>query len=734
MKRIISFILKAAILIQALTFGACAPEIAEEAAEGLVIKSFMPVAVMPGCEMSITGNGFEDVVSVVFPDGIEVTDFKIVTDNLINVIVPSGIVQEGGKLIVVTPDGKAESHVSMRPARPVVKSLDPGDEIKPGKTLTIKGEDMEYVTEVIFPGKEEGETVSVQSMDFLRKSPDNVKVIVPDGIFNGIAALSVKIADGRSLTTPEITLTSGPSADDNYIFCTIKSAAVDRYITRNPSATTPIIQDRTGGKDQEFVFIPVDGEYGTYYLKNVGSEEYLSIGSEYEWRMGWYADPSEAPKPENAKFQVFPLEGTDGYYRIHVLGSIDLGLDSTGDWSEVYSNKSDKSNPYYQWVINKTSGPDFADPNAAPPVEEGPKVLWEGAQEPDPDDSGWVNLYLTSEELTGLSVGSILRMYFTPTEGQWQQLDYRDGNDGAVAGYECAGMDGFPTFADGYIDLEVTQELFDRISVTGISFRGFWFTITKIELIGGGQTPPTPPVESSNILFEGAQEPDPNDNGWVNLHIGADKLGNLAVGHILRMHFTPTEGQWQQLDYRDGNDGAIAGYEWAGMDGFPTFADGYIDLEVTQDIYDRISATGISFRGFWFTITKVEIIGEIVTPPATGDENFIWEGSKHLSWDGMGDLSWGGYDWTTVTAGTILTAYYELDSDQTYWQIVFAKADGWKPLPSSEAIVEGGVIGLEAGSDKYEFTLTEDDVNDLINGQGLVINGTNFTLTGLSLK
>ncbi len=609
MKRIISFILKAAILIQALTFGACAPEIAEEAAEGLVIKSFMPVAVMPGCEMSITGNGFEDVVSVVFPDGIEVTDFKIVTDNLINVTVPSGIVQEGGKLIVVTPDGKAESHVSMRPARPVVKSLDPGDEIKPGKTLTIKGEDMEYVTEVIFPGKEEGETVSVQSMDFLRKSPDNVKVIVPDGIFNGIAALSVKIADGRSLTTPEITMTSGPSADDNYIFCTIKSAAVDRYITRNPSATTPIIQDRTGGKDQEFVFIPVDGEYGTYYLKNVGSEEYLSIGSENEWRMGWYADPSEAPKPENAKFQVFPLEGTDGYYRIHVLGSIDLGLDSTGDWSEVYSNKSDKSNPYYQWVINKTSGPDFADPNAAPPVEEGPKVLWEGAQEPNPDDSGWVSLYLTSEELTGLSVGSILRMYFTPTEGQWQQLDYRDGNDGAVAGYE-----------------------------------------------------------------------------------------------------------------------------WAGMDGFPTFADGYIDLEVTQDIYDRISATGISFRGFWFTITKVEIIGEIVTPPATGDENFIWEGSKHLSWDGMGDLSWGGYDWTTVTAGTILTAYYELDSDQTYWQIVFAKADGWKPLPSSESIVEGGVIGLEAGSDKYEFTLTEDDVNDLINGQGLVINGTNFTLTGLSLK
>lgn len=612
MKRIISFILKAVILIQVLSLGACVPEIAEEAAEGFVIKSFMPTSVMAGCEMVITGNGFKDVVSVVFPDGIEVTDFDIVTDNQIKVIVPSGIIPEGGKLRLVSKDKSIESKVSMRLARPVVKSLDPGDEIKPGKTLTIKGEDLEFVTEVIFPGKEDGKTVSILSMDFLRKSPDNVKVTVPDGIFNGKASLRVIVADGSTLTTPEINMTSGPSVEDNYIFCSIQSVAAGRYLTRNPSATTPIIQDKTGGKDQEFIFIPVDGEYGTYYLKNVGSEEYLSIGSEYEWRMGWYADPSEAPKPENAKFQVFPIAGTDGYYRIHVLGSIDLGLDSTDDWSEVYSNKSDSSNPYYQWIINKTSGPDFADPNDTPPVEEGPKVLWEGAQEPNPDDNGWVSLYLEAGLLTDLKVGDILRMHFTPTEGQWQQLDYRDGNDGAIAGYEWAGMDGFETFADGYIDLEVTQEIYDRISATGISFRGYWFTITKIELIGGNQTPPTPPSDS--------------------------------------------------------------------------------------------------------------------------DETFIWEGSKYLSWDGMGDLSWGGYDWTTVAPGTILTAYVELDTAQTYWQIVFAKADGWVPLSSSNSIVEGGVIGLEAGTTKYEFTLTETDVDELINGYGLVINGTNFTLTALSLK
>lgn len=480
MKRIISFILKAAILIQAFTFGACAPEIAEEAAEGLVIKSFMPVAVMPGCEMTVTGNGFEDVVSVVFPDGIEVTDLKIVTDNMIKVTVPSGIVQEGGKLIVVTPDGKAESHVSMRPAKPVVKSLDPGDEIKPGKTLTIKGEDMEFVTKVLFPSSTEGEFVAIEAMDFLRKSPDNVKVTVPKGIYNGIAKLSVETFEGKILETPEISIASGPSDEDWYIVCKIQSAAAEMFLTRNPGASTPIIQSASGNKDQEFTFVPIKEEKNTYYLKNNATGEYLSIGSEYEWRMGWYADPSAAPKPENAKFQVSPIAGTD-YCKIHVLGSVDLGLDSTGDWSEVYSNKYAENGNYYQWIIHKISGPEFG---------------------------------------------------------------------------EC---------------------------------------------------------------------PE-----WVS------------------------------------------------------------------------------------------------------NETFIWEGSVYISWSGMTDLSWGGYDWSTVAPGTILTAHVELDPAYDYWQIRFAKGNGWSSLPTGLEL--GDNIPMEPGTTEFGITLSEADLDELVNQGGLVMTGTNFTLTGLSLK
>lgn len=480
MKRMISNIYKAVILALALTAAACTPEMAEEKVEGLALKSYMPTSVLAGAEMLITGNNLDEVVSVVFPDNVEVTDFELITNEQIRLVIPSGIAQEGGKLTLVSADRKVESKVAMRLARPAVLSLDPGDEIKPGKVLTIKGEDMEYVTKVIFPGAKEGNVVTIESMDFLRKSPDNVKVTVPEGIYNGTAKIKVQTLEGKILESPEINIASGPSDEDWYIVCKIQSAAAEMFLTRNPGASTPIIQAESGNKDQEFTFVPIKEEKNTYYLKNNATGEYLSIGEEYEWRMGWYADPSAAPKPENAKFQVSPIAGTD-FYEIHVLGSVDLGLDSTGDWSEVYSNKYSEYGTMYQWVIHKISGPQFG---------------------------------------------------------------------------EC---------------------------------------------------------------------PE-----WVS------------------------------------------------------------------------------------------------------NETFIWEGEVYIEWSGMTDLSWGAYDWSTVAPGTVLTAHVILSPNHDYWQIRFAKGDGWSSIPTGMEL--GDNIPMEAGTTEFGITLSEADLDELVNRGGLVMTGTNYTLTGLSLK
>ena len=112
------------------------------------------------------------------------------------------------------------------------------------------------------------------------------------------------------------------------------------------------------------------------------------------------------------------------------------------------------------------------------------------------------------------------------------------------------------------------------------------------------------------------------------------------------------------------------------------------------------------------------------------DIKTIWEGSMYISWSGMSDLSWGGYDWSTVKPGTVLTAYFDLDPSFDYWQVRFGNGS-WSSIPSGMAA--GDNIPMTAGATYYSLTLTADDIKALVNEGGLVMTGTNYTLTKLIL-
>lgn len=151
--------------------------------------------------------------------------------------------------------------------------------------------------------------------------------------------------------------------------------------------------------------------------------------------------------------------------------------------------------------------------------------------------------------------------------------------------------------------------------------------------------------------------------------------------------------------------------------------------KLTISIPDDATATS--------TIKLISSNGEIsyeipVTPAGGPVETVIWTGNTHISWNAMDDLSWGKYDWSKVTAGTVLTVYYTLDADQAYWQLRIASADGWNKLPGFPQ----NEVGLNAGTTSYPYTLTQEDITTLAsnNNSGLVITGANFTVTKLTLK
>ena len=117
------------------------------------------------------------------------------------------------------------------------------------------------------------------------------------------------------------------------------------------------------------------------------------------------------------------------------------------------------------------------------------------------------------------------------------------------------------------------------------------------------------------------------------------------------------------------------------------------------------------------------------------DIKTIWEGSEHIAWSGMQTLAWGGYDWSTVKPGTIMTAYFTQDENPDYGpQIRFANGS-WSSLPTPLAIAGGGDgnIMLDPGATYYSFKLTASDLDVLVNQGGLVITGTFFTVTKITL-
>ena len=115
----------------------------------------------------------------------------------------------------------------------------------------------------------------------------------------------------------------------------------------------------------------------------------------------------------------------------------------------------------------------------------------------------------------------------------------------------------------------------------------------------------------------------------------------------------------------------------------------------------------------------------------------IWEGNEHIAWSGMTALSWGGYDFSNLKAGIVLTAYFDLDADQEYWQIRFSNGS-WASIPSGVEIASSlgqgdGNIPLTAGTNCFSITLTAADIEMLQTQGGLVMTGTNYTLTKLTL-
>ena len=214
------------VLTAALT-GCTLEEQFESAEAGLHIKVFFPTKVVAGQPMTINGSGFADATKVVFPGDIEVTDFEIVSNDMIRVNAPAGIAAEGGKIRVCTEAEETESPLPLTLGNTVISgySANAGDQIDGGAQITIYGKDLEFITGVELLDTD-GNPDLIEDELFNRKSTGNIIFTVPKKVYEGTFAGKVYTIDGKTFEMPE--LTYKPASDGGYF------ETVEHIIWENP--------------------------------------------------------------------------------------------------------------------------------------------------------------------------------------------------------------------------------------------------------------------------------------------------------------------------------------------------------------------------------------------------------------------------------------------------------------------------------------------------------------------
>ena len=177
----------------------------EPADLGLGIKVFFPTKVVKGQPMTINGSGFKDVTEIEFPDGVRVTDFEIVSNDMIRVTAPAGIAAEGGKIIVRTADEQAESPLPLTLGSTIVSGFNrqEGESIECGQQLAIYGTDLEFINRVELVDKN-GDPLYIEDNLFYRKGTSSVLITVPQNVLIDTFAGKLYTIDGKEFPIPAI--------------------------------------------------------------------------------------------------------------------------------------------------------------------------------------------------------------------------------------------------------------------------------------------------------------------------------------------------------------------------------------------------------------------------------------------------------------------------------------------------------------------------------------------------
>lgn len=517
---------------------------------GISLNVFGPSPVARGGELRFLGSGMNQVTAVVIPGCDDITDIKVISDTEIRITVPQEA--EPGLVTLKAPGGDITTKTKLTYIETIsLESLTPSS-VRPGDELTITGEYLNLIHEVIFANE-----VTVAEENFTVHDRNTIKLIVPEKAQTGKIILS----DGEELP--------------NLIY------SEDELQVVLPSVAEVINQENAKPED----VITISGENLELVTKVLvpGNPENIEVAFELsaDNQQLIFALPADAA---DGDVIMLPASGVE-IVVVHL--SMAKPEVSTVFDAEVLGGQEITLNGNNLDLITGVTFPGVSDP-VIPTSSSATELK---VVVPEAAVSGTIVLNLKNGDVMEgpvLAVKTKCTVVNLPTEvqaGATLELNVENGEQ--LTGVEVNGSSVEYSLQNSILSFTLPQELTGSVTLKLIS--GEVFVTYNISVVSLG----TLVYGESKVL----------GSSWSDyVYLESSVFTGATVEQVITVVVSNVQADAQGA-FKTTSDGwpAIAeGYEY-----FPI--SGNYSLEITQDILTKLQSTGLVIGGVNYTIESVYI-------------------------------------------------------------------------------------------------------------------------------
>ncbi len=726
---------------------------------GINLNVWGPRPVARGGELRFLGSGMNQITSITLPGAGDISEIKVISNEEIRITVPQNA--EPGKVVLHYSGGEIVSMTALSFTEPISLDEITPLTVKPGQTLTLKGDYLNLISEVIFT-----EEVTVTEDEFITHNRQEISLIVPEEAQTG----KIIISDGKTpipnmiyseeevaITLPsvervadltgckpnetvtftvkdidlvkEVLMPDGSpvefTIDNDKLSFTLPSNISDGTICMVPASGVKVAIATIGvALPEEVVAEPGTDIWGGDVIKFKGVN--MELVTEVE-----FPNVAERVAPESVSATEITVTVPNGTQSGNAVlftasgGAVDVAVSTLKPEAVGYdpfpaalASSINVTGRNMQHVAAITFG-GTATVEIAAPAETGFSVTV-----PATLNAGTNSVVLTLSNGESVECGQIELTapecaYATELPAEDAEINAGEvfsiviANPDKLTGVEINGTNVQYILNGTRLIIQVPESAGKNSTFTLVSSNGsISYPISFI-----------PATHVENVIFAEVRDlgnwAGEGDGGAFRLY--KESFAGVPAGAKLVFHIAPYD--YTQIQINDAN--------WGQMDMLqPEMSATTAEFELTADILNRIlttddgwSTTAMVIQGQGTIINKVHIEWE------NSLETVIWDAGWTCSgWSGNQDLAWGGYDWSSVKPGTVMRLYTSSTVGDDWWCISLRHGDGWAnlpdPIPSQ----------YDNPPSPLEVVLTAEVLADLVANGGLVITGSEYQLHKITLE